>query len=82
MVGLAALPSCALWTRLARRRSGPPLPLASLTIQAAGIALLALLGGATPALGSAVLFGATFTGVGTIALPIGAHLQVPARWSC
>ncbi|MEU1301624.1 YbfB/YjiJ family MFS transporter [Streptomyces shenzhenensis] len=77
VVGLAALPSCALWTRLARRWSRPALLLTSLSIQAVGIALPALLGGATPALVSAVLFGATFMGVSTIALSIGAHLQVP-----
>ncbi|MYU10542.1 YbfB/YjiJ family MFS transporter [Streptomyces sp. SID8361] len=77
VVGLAALPSCALWTRLARRWSRPALLLASLTIQAIGIALPALIGGATPALVSAVLFGATFMGVSTIALSIGTHLQIP-----
>ncbi|WP_344567943.1 YbfB/YjiJ family MFS transporter [Streptomyces axinellae] len=77
VVGLAALPSCALWTRLARRWSRPALLLTSLTIQAAGIALPALLGGATSALVSAVLFGATFMGVSTIALSIGSHLRVP-----
>ncbi|MGX1560125.1 YbfB/YjiJ family MFS transporter [Streptomyces sp. NPDC055506] len=77
VVGLAALPSCALWTRLAGRWSRPALLLTSLTIQAVGIALPALLGGATTALVSAVLFGATFMGVSTIALSIGAHLQVP-----
>ncbi|MFC9503499.1 YbfB/YjiJ family MFS transporter [Streptomyces sp. NPDC057002] len=76
-VGLAALPSCALWTRLARRWSRPALLLTSLTIQAVGIALPALLGGAAAAVVSAVLFGATFMGVSTIALSIGAHLQVP-----
>ncbi|MFE0332304.1 YbfB/YjiJ family MFS transporter [Streptomyces sp. NPDC058960] len=77
VVGLAALPSCALWTRLAGRWSRPALLLTSLTIQAVGIALPALLDGATPALVSAVLFGATFMGVSTIALSIGAHLRVP-----
>ncbi|MGW0817960.1 YbfB/YjiJ family MFS transporter [Streptomyces viridiviolaceus] len=77
MVGLAALPSCALWTWLAIRWSRPALLLTSLTIQAIGIALPALLGGAMPALISAVLFGATFMGVSTIALSIGTHLQVP-----
>ncbi|GAA3510300.1 YbfB/YjiJ family MFS transporter [Streptosporangium album] len=77
VVGLAALPSCALWTRLARRWSRPALLLTLLSIQAVGIALPALLGGAAPALVSAVLFGATFMGVSTIALSIGTHLQVP-----
>nr|WP_202446841.1 YbfB/YjiJ family MFS transporter [Streptomyces sp. SID5468] len=77
VVGLAALPSCAVWARLARRWSRPALLLVSLTVQAVGIALSAVLGGAAPALASAVLFGATFMGVSTIALSIGTHLQVP-----
>ncbi|MGN5380587.1 YbfB/YjiJ family MFS transporter [Streptomyces lasalocidi] len=77
VVGLAALPSCALWTRLAHRWSRPALLLTALTVQAVGIALPALLGGAAPALVSAVLFGATFMGVSTMALSIGTHLQVP-----
>lgn len=77
VVGLAALPSCALWARLARLWSRPALLFISLTIQAMGIALPALFSGATPALVSAVLFGATFMGVSTITLSIGTHLQVP-----
>jgi Na+/melibiose symporter-like transporter len=77
LVGLAALPSCTLWTRLAHRWSRPALLLTSLTVQVIGIALPALLDGATPALVSAVLFGATFMGVSTSALSIGTHLQVP-----
>jgi MFS family permease len=77
VVGLAALPSCALWTRLAHRWSRPALLLTALTVQAVGIALPALLGGAAAALVSAVLFGATFMGVSTMALSIGTHLQVP-----
>ncbi|MFF7651758.1 YbfB/YjiJ family MFS transporter [Streptomyces sp. NPDC007983] len=77
VVGLAALPSCAVWTRLARRWSRPALRLTALIIQAVGIALPAVVGGAVPALVSAVLFGATFMGVSTIALSIGAHLRVP-----
>lgn len=77
VVGLAALPSCAVWTRLARRWSRPALLLTALIIQAVGIALPAVVGGAVPALVSAVLFGATFMGVSTITLSIGAHLRVP-----
>ncbi|MFE7116316.1 YbfB/YjiJ family MFS transporter, partial [Streptomyces sp. NPDC057654] len=77
VVGLAALPSCAVWTRLARRWSRPALLLAALIIQAVGIALPAVAGGPVPALVSAVLFGATFMGVSTIALSIGTHLRVP-----
>ncbi|MFF9212828.1 MULTISPECIES: YbfB/YjiJ family MFS transporter [unclassified Streptomyces] len=77
VVGLAALPSCALWLRLARHLSRPALLLLSLSLQAVGIALPGLFDGSTAALGAAVLFGATFVGVSTLALAIGTHLQVP-----
>jgi len=49
----------------------------ALIVQAAGIALPSLVGGVAPALISAVLFGATFLGVGSIVLALGAHLQFP-----
>lgn len=77
LVGLAAIPSSALWARWGRRRSRPDLLFVALVVQAVGIALPALLGGATAALVSAALFGATFLGVGTIALATGAQLQFP-----
>lgn len=77
VVGLAAFPSCAVWTRLARRWSRPTLLLTALGIQSVSIALPALFGGALPALVSAALFGATFMGVCTIALAIGTHLGTP-----
>ncbi|MDQ1066101.1 hypothetical protein QFZ32_001541 [Streptomyces canus] len=44
---------------------------------AAPIALPALVGGTAAALGSAVLFGATFIGVSSFALAVGAHLRFP-----
>ncbi|MFL5993380.1 MAG: YbfB/YjiJ family MFS transporter [Streptomyces sp.] len=77
LVGLAAVPSSALWARLGRRWSRPGLLLTALLIQAAGIALPALVGGTAAALGSAVLFGATFIGVSSLALATGAHLRFP-----
>ncbi|QIZ02057.1 YbfB/YjiJ family MFS transporter [Streptomyces sp. S1D4-11] len=77
LVGLAAVPSSALWVRLGRRWSRPDLLLAALVVQAVGIALPALIGGAPAALVSAVLFGATFIGVSTLALATGAHLEFP-----
>ncbi len=77
LVGLAALPSSALWAWLAYRFSRPVLLLAALVIQGIGIALPALFGGVAPAIISAILFGATFLGIGTIALAIGAHLHFP-----
>ncbi|MGI5459771.1 YbfB/YjiJ family MFS transporter [Streptomyces sp. CA-249302] len=77
LVGLAAVPSSALWARLGRRWSRPGLLLTALVVQAAGIALPALGGGTAAALVSAVLFGATFLGVSTLALATGAHLRFP-----
>ncbi|WP_097257198.1 YbfB/YjiJ family MFS transporter [Streptomyces sp. Ag109_G2-15] len=77
LVGLAAVPSCALWARLGRRWSRPGLLLVALVIQAAGIALPALIGGVAAALVSALLFGATFIGVSTLALAAGARLRFP-----
>lgn len=77
LVGLAALPSAALWAWLSRTWSRPTLLLTALVVQAIGIALPVLAGGIVAALISAILFGATFLGVATIALAIGAHLQVP-----
>jgi MFS family permease len=77
LVGLAAVPSSALWAWLGRRWSRPDLLVAALVVQAVGIALPALIGGVTAALVSAVLFGATFIGVSTLALATGVHLQFP-----
>lgn len=77
VVGLAALPSCALWMRLAQHMSRPALLTISLSLQAIGIALPALSGGSVPALAAAVLFGATFMGVSTMSLAIGTHLRIP-----
>jgi MFS family permease len=77
LVGLAALPAPAMWARLGRRWSRPALLCAALVLQAAGIALPALAGGVTPALISAVLFGATFLGVASLVLALGAQLRHP-----
>ncbi|MFF4250036.1 YbfB/YjiJ family MFS transporter [Streptomyces sp. NPDC001663] len=77
LVGLAAVPSPALWAWLGRRWSRPGLLLAALVVQAVGIALPALIGGTAAALVSAVLFGGTFLGVSMLALAAGAHLRFP-----
>jgi MFS family permease len=77
LVGLAVVPSPALWARLGRRWSRPGLLITALVIQAAGIALPALTGGTAAALVSALLFGATFLGVSTLALAAGAGLRFP-----
>ncbi|MFD8418283.1 YbfB/YjiJ family MFS transporter [Streptomyces sp. NPDC059466] len=77
LVGLAAVPSSALWAWLGHRWSRPDLLFAALVIQAAGIALPALVGGVAAALISAILFGATFLGISTLALATGVHLRFP-----
>ncbi|MGI8331357.1 YbfB/YjiJ family MFS transporter [Actinomadura scrupuli] len=77
LVGLAALPSSALWAWLSHTWSRPTLLIAALSVQGVGIALPALLGGIAAALVSAALFGVTFLGIGTIVLAAGAHLRTP-----
>ncbi|MET9880291.1 YbfB/YjiJ family MFS transporter [Actinacidiphila glaucinigra] len=77
LAGVAAVPSAALWAGLGRRWSRPDVLLAALVVQAAGIALPALVEGPGAALVSAFLFGATFIGVSTVALAAGTHLRFP-----
>ena len=77
IVGVAAVPSAALWAGLSRVWSRPTLLAVALGAQAVGIALPAVIGGTAAALASAVLFGATFLGVATMALATGAHLGTP-----
>ncbi len=77
LVGLAAVPSSALWAGLGRRWSRPTLLAAALLVQAVGIALPALSRSVAAALLSAVLFGATFIGVSTLALATGTQLRFP-----
>jgi MFS family permease len=77
VVGLAAAPSAALWASAGTRWSHPTLLTVALTLQAAGIALPALVGGVAPALIGAVLFGGTFIGVSTIAMAAGRALAFP-----
>jgi predicted MFS family arabinose efflux permease len=77
LVGLAAAPSAALWAWLSGRWSHPTLLAGALLLQAFGIALPALAGGAVAALIGAVLFGATFIGISTMALAAGRRLGFP-----
>src|SRR3954471_21691947 len=77
VVGVAAVPSAALWAWLCRRWSHPTLLAAALLLQAFGIALPALAPGAVAALIGALLFGATFIGVSTMALAAGRLLGFP-----
>jgi MFS family permease len=74
VVGVAAVPSAALWARLCRRWSHPSLLASALLLQAFGIALPALAPGVATALIGAILFGATFIGISTMALAAGRAL--------
>ena len=76
-VGLAAAPSAALWAWLSARWSHPTLLSGALLLQAFGIALPVVAPGAVAALFGAILFGATFIGVSTMALAAGRLLQFP-----
>ena len=76
-VGIAAAPSAALWAWLGARWSLPKLLVVALALQAVGIALPAVAGGAVAALVGAVLFGGTFIGVSTMALAAGRLLGFP-----
>lgn len=77
VVGLAAVPSAALWAWLCGRWSHPTLLAGALLLQAFGIALPAVAPGVIAALIGAVLFGATFIGVSTMALAAGRVLGFP-----
>lgn len=77
LVGLAAVPSAALWAAASARWSRPTLLALALLVQAAGIALPALIGGIAPALIGAASFGGTFIGVSTMALAAGRELAFP-----
>ncbi len=76
IVGLAAIPSCALWTWMSTHVSRPTLITGALLLQAVGVALPALSGSVPAATVSAVLFGATFVGITTLSLATGRHLGV------
>lgn len=76
LVGLAAVPSAALWARLSSRYSHPFLLTTALLLQAGGI-ILACTGNGIAALIGAVLFGGTFIGISTLALAAGRLMQFP-----
>ena len=77
VVGLAAVPSTALWARLGRHWPRSTLLLVALVVQAVGIALPAVFHSITAAFVAAALFGATFLGVANLAIALGTELRVP-----
>ena len=76
LVGLAVIPSAAVWARLSSRYSHPVLLTTALMLQAAGIAL-ACTGSGSAAVIGAILFGGTFIGVSVLSLAAGRLLQFP-----
>jgi MFS family permease len=63
VAGLAAVPSCALWGRFVSRRGLARVLPVAFAVQAAGIALPAMVASPGAALLSAVLFGGTFAAI-------------------
>ncbi|GAY19229.1 MFS transporter [Mycobacterium sp. shizuoka-1] len=77
VVGVATVPSAALWAALSARWSHSWLLVTALCAQAAGIATAGIVGGVAAALIGAVLFGGTFVGISTLALAAARLLRYP-----
>ena len=76
LVGLAVIPSAALWARLSSRYAHAGLLTTALLLQSAGIAL-ACTGSGGAALAGAILFGGTFIGISVLSLAAGRLLRFP-----
>lgn len=79
VAGCAALPSAFLWSTAARRWGRLKPLVVAFFLQGAGIVLPALLPGAAALIAGALLFGATFMGIVTLALSDGASFAPAAR---
>jgi predicted MFS family arabinose efflux permease len=73
VVGLAVIPSVAVWAKLAGRAGYARALAGAYALQAVGIAL-PIAGGAGAAFASAVLFGGTFAGITALTLALAGHL--------
>ncbi|MGW0172444.1 YbfB/YjiJ family MFS transporter [Rhodococcus sp. NPDC003322] len=76
-VGVAVVPSCVLWMRLARRHSAASMMTAALVIQAAAVAVSAAIGAAAVQMVAALCFGGTMIAIVMLALGEGARLAGP-----
>lgn len=74
IVGLAAIPSCWVWARIAQRMGEFPALIVAYVIQAIGIVLPALSTSVFAGLMSAVLFGGTIMGIVSMVLVYGGRL--------
>ena len=66
VVGVAAIPSCIVWSKLAQRYGYVKILLISMLLQAIGIVLPALATNSMTLYASAFIFGATFMGITTL----------------
>ncbi len=70
IAGLAGVPSCVVWARIAARRGRGPTLIAALGVQAVGLALPALVASPVAVVVSAVVFGGTFVAIVMLTLPL------------
>ncbi|HHY73071.1 MAG TPA: YbfB/YjiJ family MFS transporter [Bacillus bacterium] len=80
IVGLAAVPSCILWSSLAKKRGFVTSLVLAMTLQSIGIAMPVFLASQTFFIISAILFGATFMGITTLATTLARQMN-PANSS-
>lgn len=76
VVGVAAAPSVALWTRCARRLGAHRVLVMALVVQAVGAALPAVSSSPVVAVIAAAMFGSTFLGVVAVTMAVGSALPV------
>lgn len=80
IVGLVAIPSCIIWSALAKKWGNVKTLIFSMLLQCIGIILPVLLPTKLGLVGSAILFGATFMGITTIATTL-ARQMIPKNSS-
>lgn len=78
LLGLAAIPACILWDRVARRSGDLNALIIAFVLHVFGIALPALNESLTVAIIGALLFGATFVGIVSLVLTMAGHYY-PSR---
>lgn len=75
VVGLGAVPSCILWSTFAKKRGFVKALVFSMALQAVGIALPVFRLSPTGLMASALLFGATFMGITTLATTLARQMS-------
>ncbi|MCM2534702.1 YbfB/YjiJ family MFS transporter [Neobacillus pocheonensis] len=75
MVGLAAIPSCLIWSLLAKKWGYVKSLVLAMALQSLGIAMPAFWISKTSFIISALLFGATFMGITTLATTLGRQMN-------